>query len=528
MLALETSPLDSVAKDSYFQHMNASHAPLEELQPEQDLSLSRLIVVSNREPYEHRLVKNHLIWERTSGGLISALDPVMRRLGGTWIAWGSGKADREVVDQDMIVEVPPDAPTYHLRRVWLEPTEIKGGYQGYANQVLWPLCHLTLDRVAYRKAFWHAYQAMNARFAAAVLGELRGKSGFVWVHDFHLALVPGLIKAALPAQPVAVFWHTPWPGPDAFRILPERRELLESLLASDLLMFQTHNFLHCFVECVKEFLGVEVRSDDHHIEYNGHTTRLVARPISVSFQAWSERARTSQVTRAMDVLRNLHVFQPEVRIGLGVDRLDYTKGLLKRFWAIDAFFEQYPQYRGRFTFVQVAVPTRGDVEAYRSYRELIRETVNDINMRYGSISNAGSPQASRWRPIEFREGRIGMDTLAAYYRMADLALVSSVYDGMNLVAKEYVASQVDEKGVLLVSHMAGAAEELTDALVINPYDLEGVADAIRQAIEMPLEERRERMHRMRTYLETHDIRAWSDECLRDAGILPPDDSPTLE
>lgn len=507
--------------------MNASHASLEQLQPDHDLSLSRLIVVSNREPYEHRLVKNQLIWEKSSGGLISALDPVMRRLGGTWIAWGSGKADRDVVDEDMVVEVPPDAPTYRLRRVWLEANEIKGGYQGYANQVLWPLCHLTLDRVAYRKVFWHAYQAMNARFAEIVLDELREKAGFVWIHDFHLALLPGLIKASLPTQPVAVFWHTPWPGPDAFRILPERRELLESLLAGDLVMFQTQNFLHCFVECAKEFLGTDVLADDHHIEYKGHTTRLVARPISVSFPAWSERAQSPQVSRAMEVLRNLHVFRPEVRIGLGVDRLDYTKGLLKRFWAINAFFQQYPQYRGHFTFIQIAVPTRGDVEAYRSYRELIRETVNDINMRYGSISHPGSPQASRWRPIEFREGRIGMDTLAAYYRMADLALVSSVYDGMNLVAKEYVASQVEEKGVLLVSHMAGAAEELTEALVINPYDLEGVADSIRQAIEMPLEERRDRMRRMRRYLVAHDIQVWADDCLRDAGLLPPDDSPSI-
>ncbi len=508
--------------------MNVSHAPLEALRPKSDFALSRLIVVSNREPYEHRLVKNHLIWERTAGGLISALDPMMRRLGGTWIAWGSGKADRDVVDHDMTVEVPPDNPTYRLRRVWLDSNEIKGGYQGYAAQVLWPLCHLTLDRVAYRKSFWHAYQAINARFAEAVLDELREKSDFLWVHDLHLALLPGIIKASRPGQPVAIFWHTPWPGPDAFRILPERRELLESLLAGDLVMFQTQSFLHCFVECAKEFLGADISADGHHIEYNGHTSRLVTRPISINFQAWTERAQSSLVTRAMDVLRNRHVIQPGVRIGLGVDRLDYTKGLLKRLWAIDAFFQQYPQYRGRFTFIQIAVPTKGDVEAYRRYRELIRETVNDINMRYGSISDLGSPQASRWRPIELREGHIGMDTLAGYYRMADLALVSSVYDGMNLVAKEYVASQVEEKGVLLVSHMAGAAEEMSGALVINPYDPEGVADSIRQALEMPLEERRNRMRRMRAYLEAHDIRAWADNCLRDAGILPPQDSPSLE
>ena len=507
--------------------MKASHAPLEELQPPGELALSRLIVVSNREPYEHRLVKNHLIWEKTSGGLISALDPVMRRLGGTWIAWGSGKADRNVVDQTMAVEVPPDSPTYRLRRVWLDANEVKGGYQGYANQVLWPLCHLTLDRVAYRKIFWHSYQAMNARFAETVLDEIRMKPGFVWVHDFHLALLTGLIKASLPHQPVATFWHTPWPGPDAFRILPERRELIESLLAGDLVMFQTRTFLHCFVECAKEFLGSDLHADDQRIEYKGHTTRLVARPISVGFQAWSERAQSPQVGRAMEVLHDLHVCHPETKIGLGVDRLDYTKGLLKRFWAIDAFFQQHPHYRGKFTFIQIAVPTRGDVETYRRYRDIIRETANDINVRYGSISRPGSRDASRWRPIEFREGRIGLDTLAAYYRMADLALVSSVYDGMNLVAKEYVSCQADEKGVLLVSHLAGAAEEMTDALVINPYDQEGVADSIRQALEMPLEDRRDRMRRMRAYLAVHDIKAWADECLRDAGLLPPDGSPSI-
>ena len=348
------------------------------------------------------------------------------------------------------------------------------------------------------------------------------------MHDFLLALLPGLIKASLPAQPVAIFWHTPWPGPDAFRILPERRELLESLLAADLVMFQTQSFLHCFLECAKEFLGTDVLPEDHHIDYKGRRTRLVIRPISINYQAWTERAQSPQVTRAMEVLRNLHVFQPTVRIGLGVDRLDYTKGLLKRLWAIDAFFHQFPQYRGHFTFIQIAVPTRGDVDTYRSYRELIRETVNEINIRYGTISHQGSPQASRWRPIEFREGRIGMDTLAAYYRMADLALVSSVYAGMNLVAKEYVASQVEEKGVLLVSHLAGAAEELTGALVINPYDLEGVADSIRQALEMPLEERRNRMRGMRAYLEAHDIRTWADDCLRDAEMLPRQDNPPLE
>ena len=494
--------------------MNESPTPLEALQPHPGPPFPYLIVVSNREPYEHRTVKDHLVWERTAGGLTSALDPMMRRLGGTWIAWGSGKSDQDVVDADMAMAVPPDHPSYRLRRVWLQPNEIKGGYQGYATQVLWPLCHVTLDRLAYRRAYWHAYQALNARFAEAVLAEVQERSGFVWVHDFHLALLPGLIKASRPEQPVALFWHTPWPGPDVFRILPERREVIESLLAADVLMFQTSQYLRGFVSCAREFLSSDLIIGQDTIDYKDHVTRLVARPISVDFAELSDLAQSPRVARSMDALRALHLFRRETRIGLGVDRLDYTKGLLKRCWAIDAFFRQNPHSRGAFTFIQIAIPTRSDVDTYRRYREQLRDTVDDINRRYGRITGAGSPQATRWRPIEFREGQIGRETLAAYYRMADLALVSSVYDGMNLVAKEYVACQVEEQGVLLVSHMAGAAEELSDALVINPYDHEGVAEAIRDALEMPPGERHTRMHRMRAYLAAHDLRAWADDCLR--------------
>jgi trehalose-6-phosphate synthase len=288
--------------------------------------------------------------------------------------------------------------------------------------------------------------------------------------------------------------------------------------------FQTATFGRAFVECAKEFVGAETDgSDPHLLRYRDHTTQILARPISISYQSLNERAQSRSTERTMEDLKKLHVFEPDVRIGLGVDRLDYTKGLLKRFWSLDSFFQQYPHYRGKFTFIQIAVPTRGDVEAYRQYRELIRETAEDINKRYAFVSDLGTQRARRWRPIELREGRIGLDTLVAYYRMADLALVSSVYDGMNLVAKEYVACQVNEQGVLLVSQMAGAAEELTEALVINPYDHEGVADAIREALEMPPDTRRDRMRGMRAYLQSHDIRGWADDCLRDAGLLPPRD-----
>ena len=469
-----------------------------------------MIVVSNREPYEHRLVKNQVLCQRTDGGLTSALDPVMRRLGGTWVAWGSGEADRQHTPPDGVLKVPPEAPTYRMRRVWLTPEEVKGGYLGYANEVLWPLCHITLDRVAYRKAFWEAYQSLNRRFAEAVLAELEHQPGPVWVHDFQLALLPRYLKDARPDIEVSLFWHVPWPGPDVFRILPERREVLSGLMAADSLAFQTAGYAHSFAECARQFLQTEASSTDELIVYNGHGTRLAARPISVDFSLFSEQARTPKVEQAMRHAKRAFGIRAGIRMGLGVDRLDYTKGLLKRFWALDTFFIRYPEYRDRFTFVQIAIPTRGEVDAYRRYRELIRQTASEINARH---------KTTNWRPIEYREGRIDFDKLVAYYRMADIALVSSVYDGMNLVAKEYVASQVDESGVLLVSQMAGASEELKEAFIINPYDPELLADSLKEGLEMSAEERRARMRAMRRYVETHDIQAWVSACLSDTGVL---------
>lgn len=464
-----------------------------------------------------------MVCQRTDGGLTSALDPVMRRLGGTWVAWGSGEADREATSSRGLITVPPEDPKYQLRRVWLSPDEVKGGYAGYANEVLWPLCHITLDRIAYRKTFWEAYQALNRRFAQAALEELRASRRFaqgapeepraspgaVWVHDYQLALLPNFIKQALPGLHISMFWHIPWPGPDVFRILPERRVVLEGLLAADSLAFQTAAYAHAFADCAQQFLDAEIAASGGAVRYKGHQTQLMARPISVDYGAFSDHARTAQVAQSMSAIRRSLALRDGTRIGLGVDRLDYTKGLLKRLWALDTFFARYPEHHGRFTFVQIAIPTRSELEAYRRYRELIRHTVFEVNARYGTPN---------WRPLEYRETRIPFDTLVAYYRLADLALVSSVYDGMNLVAKEYVASQVDETGVLLVSQMAGAAEELTDALIINPYDPELLADTIHQALEMPAQERQRRMRAMRGYLEKHDIHAWVQACLHDAGV----------
>lgn len=477
--------------------------------------MSNLIVVSNREPYEHNSVDGRVVCQRTDGGLVSALDPVLKHLGGTWIAWGSGVADQEVPGQVDGFPVPPDSPAYRLRRVWLEPTAVRNGGQGYANQVLWPLCHVTLDRVSYRKAFWAGYEALNRRFADTVLDELGKRPAPVWVHDYHLGLLPALIKRQSPDTTICLFWHVPWPGPDVFRILPERRELLEGLLAADCLTFQTASYATAFADCVKEFLDASVDPSKTVVLHRGHKTKLTARAISVHFSLLSDLAKTVEVEDVMARARRRLGVLRGVRIGLGVDRLDYTKGLMKRLWALEDFFDRYPEYRGTFTFLQVAIPTRNNVEAYRQYRDLIRQTVTEINERFEAPPEGKN---KGWKPIEYIEGRVTPQTLVAYYRMADLTLVSSVYDGMNLVAKEYVASQVDETGVLVVSHLAGAAEELMGALVVNPYDQERMADSIRRALEMPESERRERMQLMRLRLSTHDIFHWAESCLRDADI----------
>jgi alpha,alpha-trehalose-phosphate synthase [UDP-forming] len=479
--------------------------------------MSNLIVVSNREPYEHNLVDGGVVCQHTDGGLVSALDPVLKRIGGTWVAWGSGDADHEVPSQVDGLFVPPDSPAYRLRRVRLESAAVKHGGQGYANQVLWPLCHVTLDRVSYRKAFWAGYQALNRRFAETVLDELDKDLATVWVHDYHLALLPALIRKASPNTTICHFWHVPWPGPEVLRILPERRELLEGLLAADCLTFQTMSSATAFANCVTEFLDASVSIDPLKalVLYRGRKTKITARAISVNFNLFSYLAKSAEVEDLMARTRRRLGVPRGLRIGLGVDRLDYTKGLMKRLWALQDFFNRYPKYHGRFTFVQVAIPTRNNVEVYRQYRELIRRTVMEINARFAMPSKG---QNKGWKPIEYIEGRVTPPTLVAHYRMADLTLVSSVYDGMNLVAKEYVASQIDETGVLVVSHLAGAAEELSGALVVNPYDLEEMADSIGRALEMPESERRERMRQMRLHLSTHDIYHWAESCLRDVDL----------
>ncbi|HEY5595534.1 MAG TPA: trehalose-6-phosphate synthase [Nitrospiria bacterium] len=461
----------------------------------------RLVVVSNREPYINRKTRDGIRWDRPAGGVTVALDPLLQSVNGTWVAWGSGDADRQAVDERDRVRVPPDQPSYTLRRIWLMPEEVEQYYHGYSNRFLWPLCHMTLDRVVFRRKYWEAYRSVNERFAQVILEELDGRPGLVWIQDYHLALCPLFLKQHRPDLTVALFWHIPWPAHDVFRICPQRKELLSALLACDQIGFHLDRYRSSFLECVKQELGSASGPGKDRVLFRDHETKILAAPVSIDFESFEQRARSPETEKRMDNLRKRLKIGPESIVGLGVDRLDYTKGLLKRLWALEEFLARYPEYHGRFLFIQIAAPTRAESEPYRGYREILQSTVHEINRRFARPD---------WKPIEYIEGQLSHASVVAYYRLARFCLVSSVYDGMNLVSKEYAASKVDETGVLLLSEMAGSLDELEGAIPINPYDVEGTAEAIRKAIEMPAEEQRARMARMRESVRRRDIYEWME------------------
>lgn len=449
----------------------------------------RLIVVSNREPYN--IKDGNAV--KTVGGLVSALDPIMRQRRGVWVASGS-EARR--------VRVPVSPPNYTMRLIELSPGDIDGYYHGYSNRFLWPLCHLTLDRVYLRKSFWKSYLKVNELFARAVVEEVTRRSDVVWLQDYHLAVCARYIRELSPRAKVSIFWHIPWPPYDVFRACPQRRELLQGMLANDLIGFQIGSYKRNFMRCVDIELGASVDEDEGFINYRGHLTRVKAFPISIDYDWFDRAARTEGAGKFIRRFRRKRGLDGRL-MGLSVDRLDYTKGIIKSLDAVEFFFAKYPRFRQKLTFVHVAVPTR-KTEPYLSYIELVKKKLKRVNEKFS---------VDGWRPVEFIDTRVSHEDLAALYRDADVALISSVYDGMNLVAKEFVASQVDAKGTLLISEFAGASEEIPGAVVINPYDTEGCADALKKAIEAPPAVRRKAMGHARRYIKENNIYRWVDSIL---------------
>ncbi len=462
---------------------------------------SRLFAVSNREPYSHTRKGKSLEVVVPPSGLVTALEPVLRACDGTWVAHGSGDADREAVDERDCLRVPPHEPKYTLRRVWLTKAEEEGYYYGFANEGLWPLCHIAHTRPTFRASDWEHYQKANLKFAEAVLEEMAGMDQPVLLaQDYHFALLPRLVKKQRPDARVAIFWHIPWPNSEAFGICPWQRELLDGLLGADLVGFHIQSHCTNFLQTVDRAL--ESRIDWEHFTVNREDHRTVVKPfpISVDFTEAAALApeRESTYEERVMLLRELGV--EALFLGVGVDRVDYTKGILERFLAIERMLEKHPTYQGKFTFVQIGAPSRTHIKRYHDLFADVEAESERINWRF---------QTSKWKPIVFLKRQHSHTEIQRYYRTADLCLVTSLHDGMNLVAKEFVASRHDEQGVLILSRFTGAARELRDALIVNPYDTEQCAEAIRLALEMSAEERRARMQRMRRMVRENNVYRWA-------------------
>jgi len=489
---------------------------------------SRIFVVSNREPYMHVRQGRETVCVVPPSGLVTAVEPVLRACDGVWVAHGSGSEDAQTVDEFDHLRVPPDDPRYTLRRVWLSSEEEAGYYDGFANEGLWPLCHIAHTRPIFRASDWECYQRVNERFAAALVEEMeRSANPIVFVQDYHFALLPRLIKKARPDARVAIFWHIPWPNPEAFGICPWQAELLDGLLGADLIGF--HIPLHCnnFLATVDRVL--ESRTDREHmtVRRNGHSTAVRPYPVSVVIDSGAQSetggaSRNEPSLKARSFAHRLLLDEFDVRceqLALGVDRLDYTKGIVERFMAIEQLLEEHPWHRERLTMVQIAAPSRTRIPSYIDLHRQVKETAERINRRY---------QTAHWRPIVLIERQCTHEQVDRWYRAADICLVTSLHDGMNLVAKEYLAARDDEDGVLVLSKFTGAAIELGDALIVNPYDTEGVARAIHRGLEMSRGERRMRMQRMRHYLMEHNVYRWAANILGDLRDLRIEAQETVE
>jgi trehalose 6-phosphate synthase len=468
-----------------------------------------LIVLSNREPFVHqRAADGSLSVAAPAGGLTSALHPVLAAAGGTWVAWGSGSADFEVTDQGDAIPVPPDRPAYRLRRLRLSPTEVAGYYLETANRALWPLCHSQLARFVYDAADWTVYRRVNDRFAAAAIAEARGRAAVCWVQDYHLALVPGILRRVRHLF-VHQFWHIPWPPPDILRVLPNARALVMGLLGNHLLGFQTAGDVRNFLAAVRRFVRGALVDPKGVVRLKGQRTVVKDFPISIDVPAFQERACAPETEALARQLRRSALPQGG-QLLLGVDRVDYTKGIPRRFSALARLLETHPELCGQVTLLQVGVPTRTDVAEYAAYEEEVADLAEELNSRFAR---------GAWTPIRLVRETIDQDTLAAYYRAADVCLVSPFQDGMNLVAKEFVACQEGRLGVLVLSRFAGAAREMREALMVNPYDLGAVTDTLYRALTMSPAERERRMTLLRGRVERHTIQDWMSDIFAEVARL---------
>jgi trehalose 6-phosphate synthase len=463
-----------------------------------------ILLVANREPYIHVKSADGIEVQRPASGLVTAVEPVMRACSGTWIAHGSGSADREVVDARGRLRVPPGEKSYTLRRIWLTKAEERGYYYGFSNEGLWPLCHIAHVRPVFRDEDWRQYRRVNERFADAVAQEAKTDDPVVLIQDYHFALLPRMVRERLPRATIITFWHIPWPNPESFGICPWRAEILEGLLGSTILGFHTRYHGHNFLESVDRFLEARIEYDDSTVSFGGRLTRVESFPISI---AWPEGKPAKSVEECRAEVRKRFGVSPDHLVGLGVDRLDYTKGIVERLLAVERLLELHPEWIGRFTFVQIAAPSRSSLDEYQRFEAQVRAAAAQINTRFGEAG---------YEPVRLLIEHHGSSSINEHYRAADVCVVTSLHDGMNLVAKEYVAARDDERGVLVLSQFAGAARELHEALIVNPYHIEEVAEALHRALAMPAEEQRERMLSLRQLVREFNVYRWAGRMLLEA------------
>jgi trehalose-6-phosphate synthase len=473
------------------------------------LAGDEVLIVSNREPYVHNRLGRQIEVQIPASGVVTALEPIMRACSGVWIAHGSGTADREVVDARDHVRVPPENPEYEIRRIWMSQEEEAGYYYGFANEGLWPLCHLAHVRPVFRSSDWEQYKRMNERFAMAIIEEAKTDNPVVLVQDYHLALVPKIVRDRLPHATIITFWHIPWPNPERYAICPWYREILEGLLGSSILGFHTR--FHCsnFINTVDRSLETRIDWDSSMISYQGKLTAVNHYPISI---AWPDRAHLalSSESECRTHVRTINELPHAHRIGVGVERLDYTKGILERFLAVERLLELQPEWIGEFSFIQIAAPSRSKIEEYQQLTQQVIASAKRINERFGREG---------YRPIHLRIEHHEPKDVTTYYRGADFCIVSSLHDGMNLVAKEFVAAREDEQGVLILSQFTGAATELPEALIINPYNIDQCSAAMHLALTMPGTEQRARMRSLRGIVQEFNVYRWAGRMLMDAARM---------
>lgn len=474
-----------------------------------ELAGDEVIVVSNREPYQHVYRNGSIEAMFPASGLVTALEPIVRACSGTWIAHGSGDADRATVDRWDRVAVPPGAPSYQLRRVWLTPEEEEGYYYGFANEGLWPLCHVAHVRPVFRAEDWAQYVAVNRKFADAVVAEAGTDDPVVLVQDYHFALLPKFVREKLPKATIITFWHIPWPNPESFGICPWKEELLEGLLGSSVVGFHTRYHGNNFLGTVDRFLESRIDRDSGTVSFRGRLCMVRHYPISI---AWPDRLLgiVPSVPDCRARVAERFRLPADARIAVGVDRLDYTKGIVERFLAVEKLLDVEPRFRGKLVFLQIAAPSRSRIERYREFQNEVRALAARINEKHGRPG---------YQPIHLLEQHHAPEAVFEYFRAADVCVVTSLHDGMNLVAKEFLASREDEQGVLLLSAFTGAARELVEALLVNPYDVEQCAAALREALDMPPVEQRERMRALRALVREYNVYRWAGRMLLDAARL---------